>query len=617
LDLSLHHLRDLAPPDSALTAAPWSVVADPQTGLISAADLNGHRVAVFNEHGDFLRELGSEGDGPGELRNPVALAIDPHGALGVWDAGRGILSRWSSTGALMNEQRVPVNYWGPGFAIQPDGFILVTVEVGASPLDQIQRLMALRSGSGRSLVEVPRKLSTLELPCGTMPGPPIFAPSVVWTSRADTVFAVRGAGYRIDRLVHDSLVASIRRDVPAARPSTETAQEFVEDGLGAYGGFLERCRVSPMEVVSEAGVQEALSPVMSLLAAPSGELWVTRGIGGVPEAIDMLAPDGGYEGTIDPPGVPSAWVSDSTVVVVRVSEVGEPKLSLYRVGSPGFPDSGSAEVDPDDPDTGFRDCDRCPLLVRVESGSFLMGAPSGEAPAAEDPTRPQWTEDAERPQTEVEIDRPFAIGKFEVTFAEWDTCVEAGGCSYRPEDDGWGRADRPVIRIARRDTEQFLDWLSEETGFTYRLPSEAEWEYAARAGTSTARHWGDRLGQGMAVCVRCGSEWDDRSTAPVGSTPPNPWGIHDMLGNVSEWVADCWHEDHESASPLGHARVESSPWWSDGECERPAYRGGTYASYPWAVRAAYRNYYWPGPWSERDSNSKGFRVLREIGGGAQ
>lgn len=177
-----------------------------------------------------------------------------------------------------------------------------------------------------------------------------------------------------------------------------------------------------------------------------------------------------------------------------------------------------------------------------------------------------------------------------------------------PGDSGWGRGDRPVIYVARRDAEMYIAWLAESTGRPYRLPSEAEWEYAARAGTATARWWGDELGRGRTVCDGCGSSRDRRSTMPVGSFPPNPFGLHDMLGNVKEWVADCWHANHEGAALDGSPRIETSPWWKDGECERPVYRGGTWASYPWSVRAAYRNYYRPGPWKDRDSRTQGFRV---------
>lgn len=312
------------------------------------------------------------------------------------------------------------------------------------------------------------------------------------------------------------------------------------------------------------------------------------------------------------------------VVIAACSPPAETAHAEARpCGSDGMinPESGLRE---------FRDCPDGPIMVALPPGRFLMGSSEREAPATLNPVRPAWTEEAERPQVEVEIAHPIAIGKFESTFDEWDRCVAAGGCSYRPEERGlhaswltppgrWKRGDRPVIHIARADAEEYIAWLSEATGQRYRLPSEAEWEYAARAGTTTAYHWGDELGEGMAVCDGCGSKWDKRSTAPVGSFPPNAFGLHDMLGNVSEWVADCWIGTHEEAANDGTARIETSPWWESGHCERPVRRGGGWGTYPWAIRAAARGFWRPGPWTDREW-SYGFRVVRELesaaGGGS-
>jgi formylglycine-generating enzyme required for sulfatase activity len=264
--------------------------------------------------------------------------------------------------------------------------------------------------------------------------------------------------------------------------------------------------------------------------------------------------------------------------------------------------------------TQFRDCKDCPVMMSLPAGQFVMGASTGEAPAATNPNRPAWTEQAEKPQVLVHL-APFAIGKYEVTFAEWDRCVQAGGCSYRPDDRNWGRQDRPVIHVGRDDAQQYIAWLQFVTGEPYRLPSEAEWEYAARTGTTTARWWGDDLDSGRAVCDGCGSRWDNRSTAPVGSFPANSHGLHDMLGNVSEWVSDCWHDTHDEAPPDGAPRIETSPWWVGGVCVRPVQRGGAWSFFPWTVRAARRGYYRDVPdgrWAQRDSRTQGFRVAKGL-----
>lgn len=254
-------------------------------------------------------------------------------------------------------------------------------------------------------------------------------------------------------------------------------------------------------------------------------------------------------------------------------------------------------------------------MMELPPGRFLLGAGEDEEPFIRNPPRPAWTIEAEKPQVEVIFESSFALGKFPVTFAEWDRCVTAGGCSYSPDDEGWGRGDRPVIHVSRTDAEEYVRWLAEVTGQPYRLPSEAEWEYAARAGTTTVRWWGNEIGSGNTACDGCGSRWDKVSTAPVGSFSSNPFGLHDMLGNVSQWVADCWHENHVGAPSDGSARIESSPWWIDGICTRPAIKGAGFGAFRWAVRPATRSYYWEFAtvtWTDRDSDSRGFRVARNV-----
>lgn len=270
-------------------------------------------------------------------------------------------------------------------------------------------------------------------------------------------------------------------------------------------------------------------------------------------AIGVLAGDGAYLDTLPAPAVSAAFLGDSLFAALRLEEAGESVAARRE----------------------FRDCAACPLMVELPPGGFLMAAPEGEAPAAADPNRQEWTDEAEKPQLEVTIDYPLAVGQNEVTFNEWDVCVAVGGCSYEPSDNGWGRCSRRVIHIARRDALEYIRWLREVSGPEYRLPSEAEWEYAARGGTTTARYWGDDLPIGT-IPRGCGTRWDKRSTAPVGSFPPNPFGLYDMLSNVPEWTADCWFPTHEGNPADGSARVEGSRWYNDGDRERPVMRGGAY-----------------------------------------
>jgi formylglycine-generating enzyme required for sulfatase activity len=243
----------------------------------------------------------------------------------------------------------------------------------------------------------------------------------------------------------------------------------------------------------------------------------------------------------------------------------------------------------------FQECTRCPTMVVVPAGNFTMGSPTTEAIADTD----------EFPQHPVTIAKPFAVAKFEVTFDNWDTCYELGGCRIRPDDYGWGRGNRPVILVNADDALQYVNWLSKQTGKTYRLLSEAEWEYAARAGSTTDYSWGDDIkkdGNAMADCFSCGSQWDDKQTAPVGSFLPNAFGLHDMLGNAWEWVADCYHDSYDGAPTDGSA-------WTAGDCNQRVIRGGSWGDPPQILRSAYRL---RGPVGNR-YDGLGFRVARTLG----
>ena len=219
-----------------------------------------------------------------------------------------------------------------------------------------------------------------------------------------------------------------------------------------------------------------------------------------------------------------------------------------------------------------------------------MGSPSSEERRDSD----------EGPLHRVVIGAPFAVGVYEVTFAEWDACASAGGCGgYRPDDEGWGSGRRPVVNVSWEDAQSYVAWLSRETGESYRLLSESEWEYAARAGTVTRYWWGDDIGRNRANCYGCGSRWDFERTAPVGSFAANGFGLHDVHGNVWEWVQDCWNDSYAGAPGDGSA-------WESGYCARRVLRGGSWLYIPRYVRAAIRGRHVTG---YRVINA-GFRVAR-------
>ena len=212
-----------------------------------------------------------------------------------------------------------------------------------------------------------------------------------------------------------------------------------------------------------------------------------------------------------------------------------------------------------------------PEMVSIPGGEFRMGCLSEDAQC----------QGNELPIRRVAIE-PFALSRHEVTFAEWDACVAGGGCAgYLPPDASWGRADRPAIHVSWEDAQSYVAWLSSQTGAAYRLPSEAEWEYAARAGTPTAYSWGEEIGSGHANCNGCGSAWDDERTASAASFAANTFGLYDMHGNVFEWVQDCWNESHAGAPS------DSTPR-SGGDCNYRVLRGGAWDARPESLRAAYR-----------------------------
>jgi formylglycine-generating enzyme required for sulfatase activity len=245
----------------------------------------------------------------------------------------------------------------------------------------------------------------------------------------------------------------------------------------------------------------------------------------------------------------------------------------------------------------FKDCTTCPELTVVPPGEVVMGSPESEVDRGED----------EGPQHVVKVEHPLAIGKFEVTFAEWDACVDDGGCTHKARDAGWGRGRRPAINVSWDDiTNEYLPWLSRKTGHTYRLLSESEWEYAARAGTTTAFATGSTITTDQAnfdgTNTYAGSPKGiyRQRTLEVGSFPQNRFGLHDMHGNVWEWVNDCY------AGPYSTAKTSPTPPSEKDGCSR-ILRGGSWIDSPRVLRSAYRG--------KMKSNARfiyrGFRVLRD------
>jgi formylglycine-generating enzyme required for sulfatase activity len=252
------------------------------------------------------------------------------------------------------------------------------------------------------------------------------------------------------------------------------------------------------------------------------------------------------------------------------------------------------------PTYAFRDCATCPEMVIIPAGSFQMGSPEDEADRSP----------SEGPQRLVTIARPIAVGKFEVTFAEWEACVAGGGCKSNPApgDEGWGKGRRPVINVSWDDAQEYVAWLSKQTGKPYRLLSEAEWEYAARAGTTSPFATGAAVTPDQAnFQTPFKDDGENREgeyreqTIKVGSFPPNAFDLHDMHGNAWEWVQDNWHEDYAGAPSDGAVRP-------GGDKTQRAKRGGGWYSLVVDLRSASRQ----GDQPDHRGGDIGFRVARGL-----
>jgi formylglycine-generating enzyme required for sulfatase activity len=256
------------------------------------------------------------------------------------------------------------------------------------------------------------------------------------------------------------------------------------------------------------------------------------------------------------------------------------------------------------PKDTFRECAKdCPEMVVLPAGSFIMGS---------DVVRQSM------PRHEVTIKAPFAVAKFEITFAEWNACASVGAC---PEaaDSGMGNGDQPVINVSWNAAEKYIAWLSLMTGKSYRLLSDAEYEYAARGGTQTAFPWGDQIGTNNAKCFDCADADPNTQTMPVGTFAPNGFGLYDMVGNVWEWVADCFHRDYDGAPTDGSAWMNGASGCPNGdaipvpvEYNRSSglhvIRGGSWKTRYWTLRSDFRYY-----GTELDRwDDRGFRVARTL-----
>jgi formylglycine-generating enzyme required for sulfatase activity/serine/threonine protein kinase len=375
---------------------------------------------------------------------------------------------------------------------------------------------------------------------------------------------------------------------PAPEAAPENAPEDTPEGVNAWS------RVKWV----------AVAAVLVLVGTLAGGLWLNRSTptptAAPPVAIAPAAPKAPVAAPADGAAAPSS----------------------VQATSPSAPQPAAVSASGDDtPGSVLRDCPDCPELVAIPAGAFAMGSPLA------DPLH----RDRELPQHTVTIAKPFAIGRSAVTrqqFAAFarDTRLQTGGCSIYSRTGwrfdtkaGWHSPgfeqddNHPAVCVSWTEAQAYVDWLSRKTGHTYRLPSEAEWEYAARAGSTEGRIWGDgsqcenanaadQTTHGVSpylVAATCTDGF--ANTAPVGSLKPNAFGLHDMLGNAAQWTRDCWHPNYKGAPVDGSA-------WLDAKCNRRVVRGSAWSDAPDEVRTAVRYHQSPGD----HEAGVGLRVVREL-----
>jgi formylglycine-generating enzyme required for sulfatase activity len=340
-----------------------------------------------------------------------------------------------------------------------------------------------------------------------------------------------------------------RSDVPISRPAAPTvAQPQLSEASQAWALVMNTTDIPALEAfrrqygaanpffdrLAETRVEELKRQQVATAGSPASKPLL-------PNLLDKTL------GIVLPP--PPSGNCDGVEIVVGQNE--------RRCFKPG---AGKTEQ--------FKDCPTCPEMVVIPAGTFTMGSPANE---------PQRSSD--EVQVRVSIAAPFAVGKYAVTFDEWDACVAGGGCNgYKPVDQGWGRGKRPVIFVNWDDAKAYMAWLSHKTGKTYRLLSEAEREYVTRAGTTTPFWWGSSIMPEQAN-YKDGGRWP--GTVPVDAFDPNPWGLNNVHGNVWEWTEDCWNDTNIGNPGDGLARTR-------GNCSKRVVRGGSWIDGPPFLRSADR-----------------------------
>jgi formylglycine-generating enzyme required for sulfatase activity len=401
-------------------------------------------------------------------------------------------------------------------------------------------------------------------------------------------------------------LSSVRAEIPAPTPPPQSSPEGSEVGATDY---------SSAHLVHEVTTEPQILERQRLLHRWRGSLTVASLLSAAAVSAIGIWAVLSTPTTIPSPGTEFSLSSvdrPATETLLLPANAGPPatKTPVPPAGAgppvsetrPGVREASAVPLLPErerelKPQDTFKECDTCPEMAVIPEGSFTMGSPESEL-----------ERDVHEVRHRVIFSRPLAVGRFAVTFGEWEACLSDGGCNrYRPADRDWGRGNRPVIFVSWSDAKNYLAWLSRKTGKNYRLLTEAEREYVTRAGTTTPFWWGPAISTQQAnyngnFSYGTAQKGEYRqATVPVNSFAPNAWGLYQVHGNVWEWTEDCWNETYEGAPADGSA-------WTGGDCRQHVHRGGSWNGPPRLLRSAVRG---------KESVSVrhymlGFRVARSI-----
>ena len=634
-------------------------IVEDALGRMWVVDAQANEVRVFDRAGAFVRSVGREGEGPGEFMSIGPAFSGPDGQIWIEDIELARFEVFDTAGTRIAGRRSTIRLRGGWRHWTADGrFLAADVETRPDghdhPFIKIHRLGDHGTLEVTGIAEppgtpepAPSQIVVFEYPEGyrieqLLPFVPItdFA-----NGRNGDWWLLCGLcgrrSYDLLRLNEDgdTLLTIRRRYDPVVIP-----EDVRHDALSSLERYQEGATVTPR--LSLDLIPGEYPPFQGFMAAPDGVLWLPAPTAAGRSGFDVFSADGRYLGQPEVrsslAGMRFYTIAGNSIYAVAYDELGinqVVRLDIDRapvrdgadVGASalrGPPDDGvvsdvgEAEETGNDvsapafevlepasavtvPEGGFQDCAVCPWMIEVPAGGFLMGSPESEAQRREN----------EGPQHRVDV-AAFAAGVFEVTFDEWEACLAAGGCSHSPPEVG-PRGRTPVMGVKWEHTQRYIAWLSRETGEEYRLLSEAEWEYAARGGSTTARYWGqsdrdqcryangydqvghDTIGNLYRQPVPCDDGHGRR--APVGSYLPNAFGFYDMLGNVQEWTQDCWNGSYLGAPGDGSA-------WESGRCDTRVVRGGGYLDESGGLRSGNRGAIDIGI----VNGGLGFRVARDL-----